>query len=88
MVLEKVLMHDIPKERELFEFRKHPWVKVMPNELPRHISANPTVEAYELRWHSWVLSRVVSMSNSLSKLGMTLGNGRRTPCTYEEVSNR
>jgi hypothetical protein len=52
MVPEGALIHDVPKERELFEFRKYPWVKVMPNELPSHIGANTTVEAYELRWHS------------------------------------
>ena len=62
MVFERALMHDVPKERELFVFRKHSWVKVMPNELPSHIGANPTVEAYELRWHSRVLGRVISMT--------------------------
>lgn len=51
-VLEGALIHDVPKERELFEFRKYSWVKVMPDELPSHIGAKTTVKACELRWHS------------------------------------
>lgn len=77
-------MQDVPKEREVFEFRTYPRVKVVPNEFPIHIDVNPTVEAYELRWHSWVLSRVISMSKPLSKLPMILENGECTPCTYED----
>jgi hypothetical protein len=70
MLLRGALIHDVPKERELFEFRNYSWVKVMPNELPSHIGANTTVEAYELQWHSWVLGRVISMI--MLELGMIL----------------
>lgn len=52
MVLEGTLIHDVPKERELFELRKYSWVKIMSNELPSHVGANTTVEAYEFRWYS------------------------------------
>ena len=85
MILDGALIHDVPKERELFEFGKYSWVKVMPNKLPSHIGANTTVEAYELRWHSWVLGRVISMTKPLSELGMILGDPKCTPCTYEQV---